>query len=188
MPFEQHARASASLFLVARTTSEPLALAETLRQKARALSTDVPVRFTTLQAELAQTVAAPRFRTLLLGAFAGLAVLLAMAGVYGVMAYVVGQRTGEIGLRVALGASAAQVMRMVLGQGLKLAAIGIAIGLAASAAASTMLTKLLFGVKPTDPATYAGVALLLGAVAAAACYLPARRATRVDPLTALRQE
>ncbi len=188
MPFEQHAQASTSLYLVARTTSEPLALAETMRRKARALSTDVPARFTTLEAELAQTVAAPRFRTLLLGAFAGLAVLLAMAGVYGVMAYVVGQRTGEIGLRVALGASTGQVMRMVLGHGLKLAALGIAIGLAAAVAASTMLTKLLFEVKPTDPATYAAVALLLGAVAVAACYLPARRATRVDPLSALRQE
>jgi putative ABC transport system permease protein len=188
MPFEQHAERATDLSVLVRTTSTPLAMAETLRRKAAAISPDVPLRFTTMQAELGENVAAPRFRTLLLAIFAGLAVLLAMAGVYGVMAYVVGQRTGEIGLRIALGADPAQVMKLVMGQGLKLAGMGLAIGLAAAFAASKLLTKLLFEVKPTDPATYAGVGLLLGAVALAACYGPARRAMRVDPLAALRQD
>ncbi len=188
MPFEQHAGRSTALNLVMRTTSTPLALADTLRRKAHAISSDVPVKFTTMEAELGENVAAPRFRTLLLGIFAGLAVLLAMAGVYGVMAYTVGQRTGEIGLRIALGADPKHVMTLVLGQGLKLAGLGLAIGLLAAAAASKLLTKLLFDVKTTDPTTYAAVAVLLGAVALAACYLPARRAMKVDPLVALRQE
>jgi putative ABC transport system permease protein len=188
MPFEQHSGRSTALSLVVRTTSAPLATSDTLRRKAQAISSDVPVKFTTMEAELGQNVAAPRFRTLLLGIFAGLAVLLAMAGVYGVMAYTVGQRTGEIGLRIALGADPKHVMTLVLGQGLKLAGMGLAIGLLAAVAASKLLTKLLFDVKPTDPATYAAVAVLLGVVALAACYAPARRAMRVDPLVALRQE
>jgi putative ABC transport system permease protein len=148
----------------------------------------VPVKFTTLETVLAENVAAPRFRTLLLGIFAGLAVCLAMAGVYGVMSYVVGQRANEIGLRMALGASTAKVLVLVLRQGLGLAAIGLAIGLAGAVAASRLLSKMLFEVKPGDPMTYAGVIVLLGAVALAASYIPARRATKVDPLIALRQE
>jgi putative ABC transport system permease protein len=111
-----------------------------------------------------------------------------MAGVYGVMAYVVGQRSNEIGLRMALGASPGTVMRLVLRQGLALAGIGLAIGLAGAVAATRLLTKMLFEVKPGDPVTYAGVVVLLGAVAMAASYIPARRATKVDPLVALRQE
>lgn len=188
MPFEQHPGRSTDLSLVVRTTTEPLALAQTLRLKAQGISADVPVRFTTMEAKLGQNVAAPRFRTLLLGTFAGLAVLLAMAGVYGVMAYVVGQRTGEIGLRIALGADPKHVMGLVLGQGLKLAGAGLAIGLVAAVGASKLLAKLLFHVKPTDPATYAAVAFVLGVVAVAACYVPARRAMQVDPLVALRQD
>ena len=188
MPFEQHPNASTNLMLVVRTASDPLALADTLRRKVRALDSGVPVKFTTLEASLAENVAGPRFRTVLLGIFAGLAVLLAMAGVYGVMAYAVGQRTGEIGLRMALGANPKDVLGLVLGQGLKLAGIGLAIGLVAAVVASKLLAKVLFSVKPTDPATYAAVAVLLGAVAMLACYLPARRATKVDPLVALRQE
>jgi predicted permease len=188
MPFEQHPQFSTSLSLVLRTNLQPLSLADTLRRKARAISSDVPVKFTTMEAELSENTAAPRFRTLLLGIFAALAVLLAMAGVYGVMAYVVGQRSGEIGLRIALGADPKHVMKLVLGQGLRLAGIGLAVGLAGAFAASKLLSKLLFEVKPTDPATYAAVAVLLAAVAVAACYLPARRAMKVDPLVALRQE
>ncbi|HYW46920.1 MAG TPA: FtsX-like permease family protein [Bryobacteraceae bacterium] len=142
------------------------------------------MEFTTMEARLAERVAAPRFRTLLLGVFAGLAVLLAMAGVYGVMAYVVGQRANEIGLRMALGAAPGDVMR----QGLGLAAIGLALGLTGAAAATRLLGKMMFEVKPGDPMTYAAVAGLLGAVALAASYIPARRAMRVDPVIALRQE
>jgi putative ABC transport system permease protein len=154
----------------------------------RALSPDVPVKVTTMEASLAENTAAPRFRTLLLGVFAGLAVILSMAGVYGVMAYTVGQRSGEIGLRMALGANTGDVLKLVLRQGLTLATIGLVIGLAGAFATSRLLTGMLFEVKPNDPQTYSGVAALLGIVALAASYIPGRRAARIDPLVALRQE
>jgi ABC-type antimicrobial peptide transport system permease subunit len=111
-----------------------------------------------------------------------------MAGVYGVMAFVVGQRTNEIGLRMALGASPSHVLRLVMREGLLLAAAGLGIGLAVSLAVTRLLTKMLFDVKSTDPLTYVGVAIVLGAVALLATYIPARRALKVDPLIALRQE
>ena len=188
MPNDQHPRTATDLNVLVRTATEPGALIDTLRRKVRALSTDVPVKFTTMEASLAENTAAPRFRTLLLSVFAGLAVILAMAGVYGVMAYTVGQRSGEIGLRMALGADTSDVLRLVLRQGLTLAAVGLAIGLAGAFAASRLLTSMLFEVKPNDPLTYAGVAVLLGLVTLAASYIPARRAANVDPLVALRQE
>jgi ABC-type antimicrobial peptide transport system permease subunit len=125
---------------------------------------------------------------MLLGVFALLAVGLAMAGVYGVMAYVVGQRSNEIGLRMALGASSGDVLRLILRQGMTLAGIGLVLGLGGAIAASRFLSSVLFEVKPGDPLTYAGVAILLAVVAFAATYLPARRAARVDPLVALRIE
>jgi putative ABC transport system permease protein len=159
-----------------------------MRDKVTKLSADVPVKFTTIEASLTENVAAPRFRTLLLGIFAGLAVCLAMAGVYGVMSYVVGQRLNEIGLRVALGASPADVLRMVLRQSLTLTAAGIVLGLAGAAAVTQLLSSMLFGVKATDPMTYALVVALLIAVALLATYVPARRAMRVDPMVALRYE
>lgn len=188
MPFEQHPRPSSSMSVLVRTAADPVALFETMRRKAQAVSPDVPVKFTTLETILAENVAAPRFRTLLLGIFAGLAVCLAMAGVYGVMAYVVGQRANELGLRMALGASPGKVMGLVLRQGLALAGIGLTIGLCGAIAATRLLTKMLFEVKAGDPLTYGGVVILLAVVAVAACYIPARRATKVDPLIALRQE
>jgi predicted permease len=186
MPHEQHPRGDFQL--VARTAVNPLALSQTLRRMVRDRDPNVPVKFSTLEENLADNVAAPRFRTLLLGIFAGLAVCLAMAGVYGVMAYAVGQRNNEIGLRMALGASRNDVLGLVLRQGLVYVALGLALGLAGAFAATRLLASFLFEVKPADPATYAGVAALLAAVALAATYVPARRATRVDPLTALRQE
>jgi predicted permease len=188
MPNEQHPRTATGMNVLVRTAGNPGALVETLRSKVRSLSSDVPVKFTTMEASLAENTAAPRFRTLLLGIFAGLAVILAMAGVYGVMAYTVGQRSGEIGLRMALGADTGDVLRLVLRQGLALAAVGLGIGLAGAFAASRLLTSMLFEVKPNDPITYAGVAVLLGLVTLAASYIPARRAAKVDPLVALRQE
>ena len=188
MPYQQHPRAATALSIVVRTGTEPAALSEAMRRKTRELSPDVPVRFTTLEASLADAVAAPRFRTLLLGIFAALAVSLASAGVYGVMAYTVGQRSSEIGLRMALGASSGDVLKLVLRQGLALAAAGVALGLAGAAAATRLLTTMLFEVKPTDPLSYVAAAALLALVALAASYIPARRAARVDPLVALRQE
>jgi predicted permease len=188
MPYEQHPGGSTGMRLLVRTASEPGALADTLRRKARELSPDVPVRFTSMEELLAENVAAPRFQTLLFSVFAGLAVCLAMAGVYGVMSYVVGQRANEIGLRMALGASPRDVLGLVMRQGLVLAGIGLVLGLAGSFAATRLLTKLLYGVKPTDPLTYAAVAVVLAVVAILATYVPARRALKVDPLIALRQE
>ena len=188
MPYEQHPQPSTALNILVRTTNEPGALQETLRRKARERSPEVPVKFTSMDASLAENIAAPRFRTLLLAIFAGLAVCLAMAGVYGVMAYLVSQRSNEIGLRMALGASPGDVSRLVLREGMLLAGLGLVLGLAGAVAATRLLTSMLFEVKPGDPATYAAVAALLGIVALAASYIPARRAARVDPLVALRQE
>ena len=188
VPYEQHPRASAASTVIVQTSADPQLLSEVLRKKVRDRSTEVPVKISTMEATLAEDVAAPRFRTLLFVIFAGLAICLAMAGVYGVMAYVVGQRLNEIGLRMALGASPGDVLGMVLKQGLALAGAGVALGLAGAIAATRLLTSFLFEVKPGDPLTYAGVAILLGVVAMAATYLPARRATKVDPLVALRQE
>ncbi len=188
MPYEQHPRPSTNLTLLVRTGAEPAAMSEVLRKKVQERSAEIPVRFKTMEASLSESVAAPRFRTLLFAVFAGLAVCLAMAGVYGVMAYVVGQRLGEIGLRMALGASQGDVLGMVLKQGMTLAGAGVVLGLAGAIAATRLLTSFLFEVKPGDPLTYVAVAVLLAVVAMAASYIPARRATRVDPLHALRQE
>jgi putative ABC transport system permease protein len=188
MPYEQHPFGATSMRLLVKTAADPGQLADTLRRKSRELSPDVPVKFTSMEEMLSESVAAPRFRTLLFSVFAGLAVCLAMAGVYGVMSYVVGQRVNEIGLRMALGASPKNVLGLVMGQGLTLAAIGLVIGLAASIAATRLLTTMLFEVKPYDPLTYIAVAAGLGVVALAATYFPARKALKVDPLVALRQE
>jgi predicted permease len=188
MSYAQHGFNGLTLSIVARTTGDPAAFSETLRRLARERSADVPMKFTTLQAMLSDHEAAPRFRALLLAVFASLALCLAMAGVYGVMTYFVAQRTGEIGVRIALGASKGAVLRLVLGRGLALAGVGLMVGLASAVAGTRLLTSLLFQVRPTDPEVYVAVAVLLGAVMLAACYIPARRAARIDPLTAIRQE
>jgi putative ABC transport system permease protein len=188
MAYQQHPQPATDLSVLVRTASEPSVLAGAMRESVRRLSTDVPVKFTTMEKALHANVAAPRFRTLLLGIFAALAVCLAMAGVYGVMSYIVGQRANEIGLRVALGASPGDVLRMVLRQSLLLTGVGIVIGLAGAAAVTRFLSSMLFDVKATDPAIYALVVALLVGVALLASYVPARRAMRVDPMVALRYE
>ena len=188
MAYAQHPRAADDMYLLARTSSDPVALADAVRRKIRERDPEVPVKFSTMEASVAENVAAPRFRMVLLGWFAALAVALAMAGVYGVMSYMVGQRANEIGLRMALGASSRDVLKLVLGHGLMLAAIGLAIGLGGALAATRLLRSLLFEVKPADPLTYIAVTALLAMVALTASYVPARRAARVDPLVALRQE
>src|SRR5262249_30301198 len=129
-----------------------------------------------------------RLWAVLFAMFAGVALLLAAIGLYGVMSYLVSQRTREIGIRMALGAQPGKVLRMVIGQGLRLIGAGALIGLLGSLALTRVMTSLLFGVAATDPLTFAGVALLLGAVALAACFIPARRAARTEPLIALRQD
>jgi ABC-type antimicrobial peptide transport system permease subunit len=142
----------------------------------------------TMDELISDSLVRQRFSMILLGAFASLALLLASLGIYGVISYVVGQRTQEIGIRMALGARRVHVLRMVLGQGARLIVFGIAAGLVAALALTRLMTALLFGVSPADPLTFFCVAVLLMVVALLACAVPARRATRVDPMLALRYE
>jgi ABC-type antimicrobial peptide transport system permease subunit len=142
----------------------------------------------TMNDVISDSVAMRRFSMILFGVFAALALLLSSVGIYGVISYLVGQRTREIGIRIALGARRTDVMRLVLGHGLKMACIGVVIGLAASLGLTRLMANMLYGVSPTDPLTFAAVAILLTLVALAACYIPARRAMRVDPIVALRYE
>jgi predicted permease len=188
MPYEQHPLPSASMRILARTAGPPENVMGALREKARQLAPDMPVRFTTMDDRMSEIVAAPRFRTLLLAIFAAIAVVLAMAGVYGVVSFLVNQRTQEIGLRMALGASAGQVVKMVLSQGVLMAAAGLVLGVAGAIAAAQFLSSMLFEVTPFDPLTYCVVASLVALVTLGACLLPARRASRIDPMRALRQE
>jgi len=137
---------------------------------------------------IAETLAERRFSMILLDAFAVVALLLASVGLYGVISYLVGQRTHELGIRIALGATRQNVLRLVLGQGMKMALSGVALGLVAALGLTRLLAKMLYGVSTTDPATFAVISLLLTAVALLACSVPAIRATKVDPLIALRYE
>jgi putative ABC transport system permease protein len=175
--------------LVVRTTNDPAALAAAVRKEVTAIDPNQPVaNIKTMEQWRSESVAQQRFRTLLLGTFSAVALLLSVVGIYGVMAYAVARRTHELGIRMALGARSSEVMKLVLGQGMKLAGIGLAIGLLASLALTRLMKGLLFGVSATDPVTFAAIALLLTVVALLACYFPARRAMKVDPMVALRHE
>jgi len=188
LPYQQHLYNNDTLRVVVRTAARPENMEATLQRVVRRRSPDVSVSFTTMQAMLAENVAAPRFRTWLLTLFAGLALTLAMAGIYGVMSFAAGQRSSEIGLRMTLGATPAQIVRLLLRQGLGMAAAGLLIGMLGASAAARLLASMLFAVKPHDPLTYAAVALAALAAVALASYLPARRAAKTDPLVSLRQE
>jgi putative ABC transport system permease protein len=153
------------------------------------LDPDLPIGdVETIQQKIETSTGEPRFRSYLIAGFALLALLLAAVGVYGLISFTVTQRVPEIGVRLALGASPSQVFRQVIGQGVKLAVIGVIAGLGAAAAATTLVRGLLFNTSATDPVVYVSLSLLLLAIAAIACYVPARRAMRVDPMTALRSE
>jgi putative ABC transport system permease protein len=178
-----------NMVLMVRTEAEPMVLAAAAVKEIHAIDKDLPVaRVQPMSQYLAESLARRKFTTLLLTAFGALALALAAVGVYGVMAYGVAQRTHEFGLRMALGAQKRQVLRLVLGHGLRLVLCGVAIGLAASSVLTRLMASQLFGVTPHDPLTFASVSLLLAGVALLACYLPARRAMRVEPMTALRYE
>ena len=175
--------------LVVRSTTEPSGLSTAMRNEVWAVDRDLPVPdIKTMDQLLSGSVSRPRFNTLLLGIFAAVALVLSAVGIYGVMSYSVAQRTREIGIRMALGATHSDVLKLVLGQGMMLLLIGVGIGLIAAWALTRVLTSLLFSVGATDPATFVIISALLTGVALAACLVPARRAMKVDPMIALRYE
>jgi predicted permease len=180
---------SAETSLVVRAGGDPARLSDAVRNAVREVNADAPVlRLKTMSEVLDQATAQQRFTMALMAVFAGIALVMAIIGLYGVMSYSVTQRTHEIGIRMALGASRRDVMRLVVGQGLTLALVGVGTGLLAAFAVTRLLATLLFGVSTTDPLTFAVVSLILLGVAVGACFVPARRATRVDPMVALRYE
>ena len=177
------------LNVAVRTQAEPASFAAALRHAVTAFHADLPVfEVRTMEERLSESVAQPRFRTTLLGVFAALALVMAVVGLYAVVAFTVAHRTHEVGIRMALGAQRRDVIRLVLGHGMKLVGLGIVIGLTGAWVLTRVLTTLLYEVKPTDPFTFVAVPLLLIAAAMLACWLPAHHAARVDPITALRYE
>ncbi len=188
MPMEQHPYHSNELQVIVRTVSAPAAMTSAVRKVAHDLNPEMAVKFTTLEEMVTDSIAAPRFRTFLAATFAVLALLLAMAGIYGIMNYVVTQRTSELGLRMALGAARGDVIRLVLSRAATLAASGLAIGATLSLAVSRSIGAMLFGLTATDPGTYVMVLLSVAGIAILAAAGPAWRAARIHPMVALRQE
>jgi hypothetical protein len=187
MPLRQHPYAASRVQMVIRTSAPPESLIGAARQTVRALGPDVALKFTTLETSVGDSIAAPRFRMILVSTFATLALMLAVAGMYAVMSYVTSQRTSEFGLRVALGAKAGDVVRLVLGGAARLVAIGVALGLVLALATSRIITTMLFGITPMDTQAYAGVLVVALPLVTLAALVPALRAARVDPMTALRE-
>ncbi len=179
----------AGVGIVVRSAGNSPGLYDSLRHNLQSMnSQQVVYGAQTMDEIISDTLATRRFSMILLGSFAALALLLASVGIYGVISYLVGQRTHEIGIRMALGAQRRDVLRLVLGEGARMAFLGIGIGIAAALALTRVMSKMLFGVSATDPLTFAGVAAILVFVAMVACYIPARRAMRIDPMAALRYE
>jgi len=175
--------------IIVRTTTDPLAVTAAVRREVQAMDPNQPVyNVTTMERTLDESLATQRLSMSLLAFLASLALILAAVGIYGVMSYMVTQRSHEIGIRMAIGAQSRDVFKMVIGRGMSLALVGVALGLAGAFGLTRLMSTMLFGVAPTDPVTFVCIAVLLAGVALAACYLPGRRATKVDPLVALRYE
>jgi predicted permease len=179
---------SSAMSVVVRGRVAPATLAPSMRQVVRSLDSQLPTNFKTLDQVFAASLDQRRFSLVIFGAFGGVALFLAAMGIYGVTNYAVTQRTQEIGIRMALGARISDVLKLVLRNGMSLALIGAALGVAGALATTRVMSRMLFGVAPTDPATFTAVVVVLVVVAFVACYIPARRATKVDPLVALRYE
>ena len=178
-----------NLLTVARTQGSPLAQAGSIRRTLQQVNSQTVIyNMETMDEIISNSLASRRFSMILMGVFAALALMMASIGVYGVISYLTSQRTHEIGIRMALGAGKSDVLMMVVRQGLKAVLVGVAIGIAGAFALTRFLASLLFGVKPTDPLTFTAVSLLLIVVALLACYIPARRASKIDPMVALRYE
>jgi ABC-type antimicrobial peptide transport system permease subunit len=188
-PFQQDRSGFVRFVAFVARTAAPASVVEGIHAEIRRAAPDLPITSTaTMDEAVAASVAAPRFRTVLLGLFAAAATLVATCGLYGLMAYAVAQRRREIGVRMALGATRLDVLRLVLERALRVVAVGLVVGLAGAAGLTRVLQTFLFGVTPTDPIVFASVTLLLLAVGLLAAWLPARRATRIDPWAALRAE
>ena len=183
------ARSFVTMKFAIRTANNPLSLSAAVRAEMRRVDAALPIaKIRTLEQVVSRSLASDRFNLTVLGLFAVIGLALAAVGIYGVISYTAAQRTQEIGIRVALGASKRQVLKLILGQGMVLTAIGVGIGLAGALLLTRAMTNFLFGVRPTDPVTFVSVAMFLIVIALLACYVPARRATRIDPMTALRWE
>jgi putative ABC transport system permease protein len=175
--------------LVLRTQGDPIKLAGAVRRELQLLDSSIPIsRVRTMDEVLYEAQSRPRFLTLLLGMFSGVALLIATVGIYGVISYTVARRSKEFGLRMALGAQPTNILGLVMKQGFLLTVAGVAVGFGAALGLTRLMASLLFMVEPTDLGTFSSVSALLVAVALFACYLPARRATQVDPMKALRYE
>jgi ABC-type antimicrobial peptide transport system permease subunit len=188
MPMAQHPFFATEIHIVLRTQAAPLALMHAVQAKINQANPQIASRFTTMDAMVGESIAAERFRTVLIASFAGVALLLAMLGVYGTMAYSVAQRTFEIGVRMAFGAEKGAILRMVLWHAAKLTCWGIVLGLALSLFMTRLVTSMLVGVRAADPVSIAAAATLLMFTAAAAALVPAWRAAQVHPMAALRAE
>jgi ABC-type antimicrobial peptide transport system permease subunit len=189
VPFAQGSEGNTTMFLVVRAESDPLSLAAAVRDRIRHVDPDVPASAVrTMTERVSASLDQPRLQAVVLGTFAGVALLLAGVGVYGVIAYAARQRTREIGIRMAIGASSRAILALLLGRGFVLVGTGLAAGVLGALALTRVLRTLLFGVSPSDPAVFLGVTAMLGTIAMVAAWVPARRATRLEPVVALREE